>query len=183
MATYYNGPVGVRAGNATAGTRAENPYTNEFPYQEMPNQEEQMSCSAACARKLLHDRNLDVSEPEIRALAFFHPTHGIDPFDLANALQKLYPASQFVGGCVLPRAGQSLEEIVHLLTSKGPWIANLHLPGKHSVIVTEIEDEVIHILDPWGANGPGFGCGTVASIALDEFLKRWQPSLHAVFPS
>jgi hypothetical protein len=147
----------------------------------MPNQEEPMSCSAACAKKLLTDCNAVRSESEIRNLACFHPTYGIDPFDLASALNTLHPALKFVGGCVTPRAGQSLEDAICLLSGCGPWIANLHLPTKHSVIVARLENNVLHVLDPWGLNGPGSGCGTEATISMNEFLQRWQPSLHAVF--
>src|ERR1051325_8491801 len=85
-----------------SGTRVDDPYINETPCQSMPNQEESMSCSAACAKKLLCDSNVDKPESEIRALAQYHPICGIDPFDLADALSKLHPTLKFAGGCVIP---------------------------------------------------------------------------------
>jgi hypothetical protein len=161
--------------------RTDNPYLAENLRPDMPNQEELMSCSAACARKLLADCNAETPESEIRALAKFHPTEGIEPPDLASALNILQPTWTFCGGCVFPRAGQSLEDAARLLSSKGPWIANLQMPGRHSVIVVAIKKDVVNVLDPWGLNGPGSACGTSATISMKDFLQRWQPSLHAIF--
>ncbi len=164
-----------------AGSRFDNPYVTESPCAEMPNQEESMSCSAACPRKLLLNASVDKPESEIRNAANFHPAFGIDPFDLAGALDLFHPNRKYLGGCVNPQANQTLDGLVLSLTSTGPWIANLHLPGMHSVIVIRIERDIIHLLDPWGMTGPGSGCGTSATIFMDEFLRRWQPNLHAVF--
>jgi hypothetical protein len=165
-----------------SGTRVYNPYLTENLRPDMPNQEELMSCSAACGKKLLSIFNVDKAESEIRALANYHPVSGIGPDDLAVALNALQSSTTFVGGCVYPRRGQTPEDMIRLLSNKGLWMANLQMPGKHSVIVTGLANDIVSVLDPWGLSGPGSACGTSATISLADFVSHWRPSLHAVFP-
>jgi hypothetical protein len=75
---------------------------------------------------------------------------------------------------------------VAILFKGEPWIASLKTDRGtvHAVIVDRLKGDLVHVRDPWGLSGPGFGTGTEATIKLSDFLehRHWAVN-NAVFPN
>jgi len=73
-------------------------YLERRPSTRMVCQEVAFSCGAACARQLLLDLGIEVSENTVRECADFREGVGIQPEPLAKALTQLGPGYRYVGG-------------------------------------------------------------------------------------
>lgn len=147
-------------------------YVCSKPSARMVSQEMQMSCGAACARQLLLDTGIDLSEATIRGVAKFDSRFGISPSSLANALSR--PDATYVGGGVPPEAFSALAAI-------GTWVARLKpVTGPHYVLVDRVEERLVHIRDPWGPEGPGSAQGIEATLTVEEFLQHWRVGINQV---
>jgi hypothetical protein len=150
----------------------------------MVNQEHEMSCSAACARQLLHDVGHSVAEATVRGLAGTTQSHGTQTAQgrLADALNQLDPRRpqvSWAGGAVPEPESQALAAVLRL-GQNGPWIADVTFTDRrgniviHSIIVDRIQGNAAHVRDPWGEQGPGQSpCGTEGVMFLGDFLRRW----------
>jgi hypothetical protein len=144
----------------------------------MVNQELSHSCQAACARQLLKDTGVSISEQDLLARIGYIDGYGTTSAGTAAALDELHPGLGYAGGAVAPEAAD-------VLFRRDPWIASLRTDRGtiHAVIVDRLEEEVVHVRDPWGLSGLGSGTGTEATIRLSDFLEYWHWALNnAVFP-
>jgi hypothetical protein len=145
----------------------------------MVNQEQLHSCQVACARQLLKDAGVDVSEGELLEKIGYYEGWGTTADNTAPVLSALHPRLGYDGGSI------PLESLP-ILFKRDAWIANLRTDRGtvHSVIVDKLEGNIVHVRDPWGQNGPGSGTGTRATIALDDFLEHWHWAFNnAVIPN
>jgi ABC-type bacteriocin/lantibiotic exporter with double-glycine peptidase domain len=145
----------------------------------MVNQERSHSCQAACARQLLKDAGLDVSEPELLSRIGYLEEWGTITASTAQALNELHPQLGYDGGAVDP-------EVTTILFKRDPWIASLRTDRGtvHAVIVDGLDGDIVWVRDPWGLKGPGSGTGTRATIKLSDFLEHWHWALNnVVFPN
>lgn len=162
-----------------AGTGGGLRYLTEEPTPNMVNQEQPYSCQAACARQLLKDAGVQVSEPELLAKIGYLERWGTTSAGTAQALDALHPRLGYAGGAVDPRSAEVLFQRV-------PWIASLRTDRGtvHAVIVDNVEGNLVRVRDPWGLLGPGTGTGVQATISLSDFLEHWHWALNnAVFPN
>jgi predicted double-glycine peptidase len=162
-----------------AGTGGGLRYITEVATLSMVAQEQPCSCQAACARQLLKEAGVDVSEAELLEKIGYLEGWGTTSGETARALDELHPRLGFAGGAVDP-------ETVAILFKRTPWIASLKTDRGtiHAVIVDRLEDDVVHVRDPWGISGLGSGPGSQATIKLSDFLDHWQGALNnAVFPN
>jgi hypothetical protein len=150
-------------------------YLSEEPTEDMYCQELPYSCLAACARRLLLEAGVELSEAAIVAKTGYIEGWGTTCSLVAHALDELHPRLGFGGGAVDPRA-------VLVLGQLSPWIASLRgdRGALHGVIVDKIEGGVVHVRDPWGLSGPGSGTGTRATIRLADFLEHWHYAANNV---
>jgi len=163
----------------SSGTGGGLRYVTEAPTPDVVNQEQSHSCQAACARQLLKDAGVDVSEVELLGRIGYLDGWGTSAGNTAAALNELHPRLDYEGGAVDPAA-------VTILFRRDPWIASLRTDyGKvHAVIVDGLDGDVVHVRDPWGLAGPGSGAGTRATIRLNDFLEHWHWAINnAVFPN
>jgi ABC-type bacteriocin/lantibiotic exporter with double-glycine peptidase domain len=137
----------------------------------MVRQELEMSCGAACARQLLLDSGIEVSEERIRTLASFDPTDGTSAGALAHALTELHPGTRYVGGTVFP-------EHLGALLRRAPFLALLKTPRRHWVLVDRIEGELVLLRDPAGSDETDSMDGVDAEMDLRSFLERWKSTLN-----
>jgi ABC-type bacteriocin/lantibiotic exporter with double-glycine peptidase domain len=161
-----------------AGVGAGLRYVSEEPTLKMVNQEQSHSCQAACARQLLRDAGIDLSEQELLAKIGYLEGWGTTSASSARVLDELHPRFGYAGGAVNPEAAQ-------ILFKRDPWIASLKTEHGtvHAVIVDKLEGDLVHVRDPWGLTGPGSGTGTQATMKLSDFLEHWHWALNnAVFP-
>jgi predicted double-glycine peptidase len=144
----------------------------------MVNQELSHSCQAACARQLLKDAGVELSEADLLAKIGYVERWGTSCQDVARVLDELHPTLGYAAGSVDP-------ESVDILVRREPWIAAVRTDrgAIHAVIVDRLEGETVHVRDPWGETGPGSGTGTRATLAWADFLEHWHWALNsAVFP-
>ena len=162
-----------------AGTGGGLRYITEVATLNMVAQEQSCSCQAACARQLLKEAGVDVSEAELREKIGYLEGWGTTSGETARALDELHPRLGFVGGAVDP-------ETVAVLLKRTPWIASLKTDRGtiHAVIVDGLQGDVVHVRDPWGVSGPASVSGSQATIKLSDFLEHWHWALNnAVFPN
>jgi hypothetical protein len=145
----------------------------------MVNQEQSHSCQAACARQLLQDAGVHVSEAEVLGKIGYLEGWGTTAEGTARVLDQLHPRLGYVGGAVDPQAAA-------ILFQRDPWIASLKTDRGtvHAVIVDKLDGDIVHVRDPWGLSGPGSGTGTQATIKLSDFMDHWHWAINnAVFPN
>ncbi len=154
-------------------------YVTEEPSPDMVNQELPHSCQVACARQLLKDVGVAVSEAELLARIGYLEGWGTAAEDVAPVLSDLHPGLGHDGGSIPPEA-------VSVLFDRGPLIANVRTDRGtvHAVIVDGLDGDTVRVRDPWGLKGPGSGTGTKATLSLQDFLEHWQWALNkAVIPN
>jgi hypothetical protein len=135
----------------------------------MVNQAHSHSCQAACARQLLKDAGVDISEADLLARIGYYEGIGTLAKPTAAMLSKLHPNLNYQGG-------EINENEIRLICSRDPWIANVLTDHGtvHSVIVDRLDGDTVHVRDPWGLDGPGSASGTVATINLADLLEHWR---------
>lgn len=98
-----------------------------------------MSCGAACARQLLADDGITISEEILRSSASFDPRKGIYGIDLASALDGANSKKTYTYAAIDPSS-------LKVLMKRAPFIAML---VAHWVIVDGFaEDGSILVRDP-----------------------------------
>ena len=153
-------------------------YVTETADPNMVVQELPYSCQIACAFQLLKDAGIETTEADLLAEIGYIDGWGSSASSTAKALGQVHPRLGYRGGAVGP------ENLVILL-KRDPWIASLMTDHGtvHAVIVDGLEDELVHVRDPWGLSGPGSESGTRATIRISDFLEYWDAALYnAVFP-
>lgn len=154
-------------------------YLTEEATPDMVNQEQAHSCQAACARQLLKDADVHVSELELLGKIGYYEGYGTVAEHTAPVLSELHPRLGYEGGAIP-------QEALPILFKRDPWIANLRTDRGtvHAVIVDRLEGDTVHVRDPWGLHGPGTETGTTATIKLSDFLEHWHWALNkAVIPN
>lgn len=167
------------AGTKQAGTGGGLRYIAEETTANMVNQEQSHSCQVACARQLLKDAGVEVSEAELLSKIGYLEEWGTTSGETARVLEELHPRLGYAGGAVDPEAAA-------ILFQRDQWIASLRTDRGmiHAVIVDKRVGDKVYVRDPWGLFGPGLGMGTQAVIALSDFLEHWHWALNnAVFPN
>lgn len=163
----------------SSGTGGGLRYVTEETALNMVNQEQPYSCQAACARQILKEAGVDVSEAELREKIGYLEGWGTTSGETAQVLDELHPRLGYAGGAVDP-------ETIAILFKRVPWIASLRTERGtiHAVIVDGVEGDFVHVRDPWGVSGPDSGSGSQATIKLSNFLEHWHWALNnAVFPN
>jgi hypothetical protein len=162
--------------DATSGTGGGLRYITEEPTTAMVNQELPFSCVVACARQLLLDAGVDVSEAELIERIGVVDGQGSTPGPAGTALTDLHPRLRYQGGAVDPDAD------LPILFRRDPWIAFVGTDhgGIHSVIVDRLDGETVNVRDSWGLKGPGSEYGTRATITLENFKYHWRLAIHTV---
>jgi len=133
-----------------------------------------MSCGAACARQILLDVGIDVSEAQLRAFVGFDPALGMGMTleSLASALNEHHPGARYRSGSVAPDQLPSLAEVV-------PFLVVVRTPSRHIVIVQEIKAGEVIIRDPAGVpEGPTVGLEGVMN--KQAFIERWRGAGYGV---
>ena len=154
-------------------------YITEESSIDVVNQEYSYSCQAACARQLLRDAGVSISEDELLDVSGYIEDYGTTAECTAPVLDGLHPRLGYKGGTVS-------REDAAILFRRDPWIASLktYHGTVHAVIVDALEGTIVHVRDPWGLAGPGSGSGSKATMLLNDFLEHWHWSLYkAVFPN
>lgn len=154
-------------------------YITEEPTPNMINQEQSHSCQAACARQLLKDADVNLSEAEVLGKIGYYEGWGTTAERTAQMLDELHPRLGYAGGAVDP-------ESAAILFRGDSWIASLKTDygTVHAVIVDRLEGDIVHVRDPWGLSGPGSGTGTQATIKLSDFMEHWHWAINnVVFPN
>ena len=108
-----NTPNGDQSGTG-GGLR----YLTEQAALSMVNQEESHSCQAACARQLLKDAGVEISEAELVAQIGYYEGIGTTTERTATVLSELHPGLHYSGG-------EINELALAIICSRDPWIANL----------------------------------------------------------
>lgn len=140
-------------------------YQSRVESRRIVAQEEEYSCGAACARQLLLDVGIDVTEGTLRhdaeldLLVF----RGILAPPLARALTK-HHGSRYLGGYPVMD-----EEMHRLIERRAPVIVRLE---HHWVIVDGIEGTRALVRDP-APSIPGSKYGTEAVMLLADLLAAW----------
>jgi predicted double-glycine peptidase len=167
------------ADSENTGTGGGLRYITEESSTDVVNQEHSHSCQAACARQLLSDAGVSISEDELLAAIGYIEDYGTTAEHTAPVLSGLHPRLGYGGGTVS-------REDVAILFRRDPWIASLRTyhGTVHAVIVDALEGTIVHVRDPWGLSGPGSGSGSKATMQLTDFLEHWHWSMNkAVFPN
>lgn len=167
--------VGTKGAGTGGGLR----YITEEATPHMVNQEQSHSCQAACARQLLKDAGVSMSEAEVLGQIECLEGWGTTAEGTARALDQLHPRLGYSGGAVAPEAAT-------ILFKRDPWIASLKTDhgAVHAVIVDRLEGDTIHVRDPWGLSGPGSGTGTQATLKRSDFMEHWHWAINnGVFPN
>lgn len=139
---------------------------NELKDSSVSQQENDVSCGAACGKMLLQQRGIKIEQEQIRALAG-SPTW---TEQLAYAMNQLNPSDEgkWKGG-YLQIPGATARQVFLSLCITGSWIAELREPLRkmgHFVVVDGMdEQEKPLIRDPWD--------GTRYQMETEEFLKYW----------
>jgi len=159
----------------TSGTGGGLRYLTEEACPDVVAQEQSHSCQVACARQLLIDAGVFVSEVELLAQTEYYEGSGTDATDVARTLTALHPDFEYAGG------GSFLKYFATFMTI-APWIASLQTDSGsiHAVIVDRSVGDVVHIRDPWGASGPGSEFGCRATMALKDFKRYWRRAYYVV---
>lgn len=129
-------------------------------------QENDVSCGAACSKMLLKQRGIELEQEQIRALAG-SPTWSEQ---LAYAMNQLSPFDdgEWKGG-YLNIPGATARQVFLSLGTTGSWIAELREPLRkmgHFVVVEGIDEQDQPLIrDPWD--------GTRYKMETEEFLKYW----------
>jgi hypothetical protein len=153
-------------------------YLTEEAAPGMVNQEQSHSCQAACARQLLRDAGVDISEGDLLAKIGYYEGIGTLAQPTAAVLTQLHPKLNYVGG-------EINYDALPILFARDPWIANVRtLHGSvHSIIVDRLDGDVVHVRDPWGLEGLASEMGTVAALKVSDFLEHWNRAYYnAVVP-
>lgn len=144
-------------------------YLQRNPSTRMVCQELDLSCGAACARQLLLDLGVEVSERAVREHAEFYENEGIQPEGLAKALTRLSPGYRYIGGSVDP-------SVLPDLLLRCPFVA---LVDRHFVIVDAAIGDAMRIRDP--APLPTSPTqGTEGLVSRRSFEDAWLRSVHRV---
>jgi predicted double-glycine peptidase len=154
-------------------------YLTEEALPSMVNQEQSHSCQAACARQLLRDAGIDISEADLLAKIGYYEGIGTLAKPTAAILSKLHPKLIYEGG-------EIPQEALAVLFKRDPWIVILRTERgqMHAVVVDGLDGDTVHVRDPWGLEGPGSGTGTKATMQLNDFLEHWHWGYYtAVFPN
>src|SRR5438034_10401916 len=96
------------AGTKRAGTGGGLRYLTEEATPNMVNQEQFHSCQAACARQLLKDAGVKVSEAELLGKIGYLEGWGTTAEGTARVLDELHPQLGYAGGAVDPEAAATL---------------------------------------------------------------------------
>lgn len=153
-------------------------YVAEEADPSMVSQEQGFSCQIACARQLLKDAGVEISEADLTAEIGYLEGYGSLAAPTGKALDNLHPRLRYLAGPIEP-------EMLTILVKRDPWIASLATEHGtiHAVIVDKLEGDILHVRDPWGPSGPGSETGTRATIRIGDFLQHWDLALnYAVFP-
>lgn len=153
-------------------------YLSEVATSRIVNQGLKHSCQCACARQLLIDAGVDLTEQDLLARFGYIEGYGTISERTAEVLSDLHPFREYHGGSVAPEA-------IDILLKHEPWIASLRTDRGtiHAVIVDGIDGDIIQVRDPWGLNGPGSGTGSLATIKYGDFIEHWHWALNnIVFP-
>ncbi|MBA3923842.1 MAG: C39 family peptidase [Nostocaceae cyanobacterium] len=147
---------------AGAGGRWE--VINETFTSEVVQQQDNLSCGAACGEMLLRDLGISITQADIAAEIGVPVTSR----GLAAAMNTLAPSFSWAGGPLsIPNA--TISQLLYTLNSTGSWAAMLWESGStigHMVVVDGInETGYILIRDPWS--------GTKYQMRLDEFCQYW----------
>lgn len=136
-------------------------------------QQDILSCGAACGEMLLKDRGVNDVDRDAIAAQTGVP---VSPSTLAAVLTSLNSrtSGRWVGAAVtIP--GASEFEIIEVLNATGSWAAMLWEPNAsigHFIIVDGLDNAgMIMIRDPWN--------GTRYKMDREEFLNYW--TLFAVY--
>lgn len=150
-------------------------YITEESTPDMVNQELSHSCQVACARQLLKDAGVLVSEEDLLSRIGYLEGWGTTADATGRALDALHPRLGYSGGPVDPGSAA-------ILFRRDPWIASLRTDRGtvHAVIVDSLQDDLVHVRDPWGVAGPGSGMGTRATLALADFMTHWDYAMNNV---
>lgn len=147
----------------------------------MVRQEFRMSCGAACARQLLLDAGVEVTESVVRQRAGFDEANPIWAPDLARALTELHRGATYEAKSITPAT-------LGPLLAHGAFIALLKTPsGKHYVIVNDggydTSHGVVRIRDPAGTS-EGAAMGAEGVMDLEKFHELWRRAFnYAVYRS
>jgi len=157
----------------TSGTGGGLRYLTEEACPDVVAQEQSHSCQVACARQLLIDAGVTMTETELAERIEYHEGSGTDAKDIAALLTRLHPNDRFMGGTIEP-------EFLESVTGVAPWIASVKtLSGsRHAVIVDKVANGIVHIRDPWGLFGPGSSTGSRATMELGNFHDHWRAGFH-----
>lgn len=159
-----------------AGTGGGLRYQSEEPTLDMVNQALPFSCLVACARQLLRDAGLAISEGRLIEQIGVMDGLGSTAPATAAALSDLHPRLRYAGGSIDP------DETLPAVFRRDPWVALLGTDrgSVHSVIVDRLDGLIVWVRDSWGLGGPGPGPGSRASISLPDFLEHLRRSYHTV---
>ncbi|MBN8561668.1 MAG: hypothetical protein J0L70_14145 [Leptolyngbya sp. UWPOB_LEPTO1] len=146
------------------------------------------ACAAACGEIVLRDRNIQINQREIAAIAGGVP---MDLEDLADALNSTRTLTGQWRGIAVTIPGASDEELLQTLSQTGSWIAGFwedEQPIGHAVVVDGFDQNgYLLIRDPWGCDffdvsqsrtlQSKYGCRY--KMGVQAFLEVW--SRKAVF--
>ncbi len=139
---------------------------NELKDPTVIQQENDVSCGAACGKMVFKQKGIDVEQEQIRANSG-SPTWSEQ---LAYAMNQLSSCEdgEWKGG-YFKITGATARQVFLSLCSTGSWIAELREPLKkmgHFVVVDGIDEQEKPIIrDPWD--------GTRYKMETEEFLKHW----------
>ncbi len=128
----------------------------------MVRQEDPFGCGAACVRQLLRERDIEVSEAELRERCCFVEAEGTRAEDMARVLRELSPG-RWEGGTVERDAIGAIAE--HF----APFLAML---DHHWVIVDALGASEVRLRDPHDA--------AEVALPLSTFLDAWDLGLWRV---
>ncbi len=139
---------------------------NELKDPTVIQQENDVSCGAACGQMLFKNQGINVEQEQLNALAGC-PTWSEQ---LAYAMNQLTLCEdgEWKGGYFkIPLS--TVRQVFLSLCTTGSWIAELREPLTkmgHFVVVDGIDEQEKPIIrDPWD--------GTRYKMEIDEFLKHW----------
>lgn len=131
-------------------------------------QEDAHSCGAACARQLLADANIHLSESKIRDEADFIPAVGTWAPQLARAL-SMFHRVKYSGG--MPYASP---ETLRAMVARGGVLVQLR---RHWVIADSLLQEVVSVRDPHPFPD-GDEYGSEGDLSWSEFMALWREGQH-----
>jgi hypothetical protein len=144
-------------------------YLVRKPSTRMGAQEHRLSCGAACARQVLMDEGVIVTEAEVRRLAGFHEELGIYADRLGDALTTMNTARPHRSGAVDPSSLPSLLD-------RSPFLAMI---DSHWIIVDGATSAgALMFRDPAPSIEPSRG--TEGVMLRAEFLAAWACGMYQV---